>query len=89
MTCEQFNKKWENYLEPMHYGVDINIVEVLDYLDNEFQNLIKNKNFSYSQIKIKYGACRIYCKGVNPDIVQDIEIQINKILINFLNSFIL
>jgi hypothetical protein len=86
MTCTDFNEKWEKYLEPGHYGASIENKEVLEYLDNKFQTLTKNKNFTYSQIKIKYGSARFYCVGIDFDVIQDIEIEINKLLINLIST---
>lgn len=58
---KKFNSKWENYLIEGFYGLDIDNKEVIAYLDQEFQNEIKeNPNFTFKQIKIKIGFCRIY-----------------------------
>ena len=89
MICADFNEKWAKYLEPGHYGASIENKEVLEYLDNKVQTLTKNKNFTQTQIKIKYGSARFYCDGIDFDVIQDIEIEINKLLINFLTNIIL
>ena len=60
MTSEEFNEKYKDYLEERHYGLDINIPEIIEYLDDVFQDLIKIPGFKYSQIKIKYVDSRVY-----------------------------
>ena len=34
MTVNEFNKKYKDYLEEGHYGLDINIPSVVNYLDS-------------------------------------------------------
>lgn len=66
MTAKEFNEKYSKYLEPGHYGMDIFYPEVIDYLDREFEQEIKvNPEFSYSQIKVKFGTSRIYVNSKN------------------------
>ena len=60
MTTEEFDKKWEAYLEEGHYGLDINHPDVIEYLDQEFEKLSLIPGFSYSQIKEKFGMARVY-----------------------------
>lgn len=60
MNYEEFDKKYKNYLEEGHYGLDIYNEEVINYLDEIFQELIKFPNFQYSQIKKKFGMARCY-----------------------------
>ena len=61
MTAEEFNKKYISYLEEGHYGLDIDHPEVIEYLDREFDNEIeKNSEFQFSQIKMKFGSSRVY-----------------------------
>ena len=61
MTSKEFNEKYKDYLETGHYGLDIDIPTVVDYLDKEFEEFIKIKGFNYSQIKEKFNTCRFYC----------------------------
>ena len=64
MNMINFNEKYEKYLEKGHYGLDIYNEEVVEYLDKEFEKEIKvNPNFSYSQIKMKFGTARIYAES--------------------------
>lgn len=61
MTTEEFDKKYSSYLEEGHYGLAISHPEVITYLDKEFENEIeKNPEFQYSQIKMKFGSSRVY-----------------------------
>jgi len=60
MTADQFNEKYKAYLEEMHYGLDINIPSVVEYLDTVFQELTKIEGFQYSQIKLKFNTARVY-----------------------------
>ena len=70
MTSEEFNKKYATFLEKGHYGLAINDSNFIEWLDKEFQEFIKNPEFSYSQIKVKFGFGRFYAKGIsNSDII--------------------
>jgi len=60
MTSEQFNDKYKDYLEEGHYGLGIDIPEFTDWLDKKFQDFIKKPEFTYSQIKAKFGEGRFY-----------------------------
>ena len=40
-TNKEFNDKYKDYLEEGHYGLDINHLKVIEYLDSIFQDLIK------------------------------------------------
>lgn len=60
MTQEEFNKKYKDYLEEGHYGLDISYPSIVNYLDKIFQDLIKIPGFQYSQIKLKFNSCRFY-----------------------------
>jgi hypothetical protein len=60
MTTEEFNKKYKDYLEEGHYGLDISYPAVVEYLDKIFQDLIKIPGFKYSQIKLKFNSSRFY-----------------------------
>lgn len=64
MTCYEFDEKWKDYLEEGHYGLDIDSAAVIEYLDSEFEKEIKvNKDFSFSQLKLKFGMPRIYANS--------------------------
>ena len=68
MKTKEFNEKYKKYLEEGHYGLDIYIPEVVEYLDTEFESEIKtNQNFQYSQIKLKFGMARVYAESKKCD----------------------
>ena len=61
MTVEEFNKKYAQYLEKGHYGLDIDYPAVVEFLDELFEDhLTKMEGFTYAQIKMKYNFCRFY-----------------------------
>jgi hypothetical protein len=75
-----FNEKYKNYLEKGHYGLDINNLQVVKYLDEEFQELIKIPDFKYAQIKLKFGMGRFYCTNNVPfEKIREIENKITEL----------
>ena len=60
MTTNEFNEKYGEYLEEGHYGLDIAIPAVIEYLDEVFEGLVKVPGFKYTQIKLKFNMCRFY-----------------------------
>lgn len=87
MDYKEFNNKYKEYLEKGHYGLDINIPSVVEYLDGMFEDLINIPNFSYSQIKLKFNSARVY---MSPDVIDTnyIEKNINKLVKEYDESFI-
>ena len=79
MTCEEFNKKYKDYLEPRHYGLALDNSSAIEYLDKEFQELIKIPGFSYSQIKQKFNWFCFYCSNVTNEKVREIESKLKEI----------
>lgn len=79
MTAEQFNLKYNQYLEPRHYGLDVHDPEFIDWLDNKFQEFIKQPDFTYSQIKQKFGYGRFYCEGLTTDQIKEVEDKITSL----------
>lgn len=41
MKATEFNKKYEDFLEEGHYGLDIENPSVIEYLDKIFEGLTK------------------------------------------------
>jgi hypothetical protein len=77
MTAEEFNKKYSAYLEERHYGLDIDHPEVVDYLDKEFdKEIVKNPEFQFSQIKMKFGSSRVYTTS---DKISEWEAELDRI----------
>jgi hypothetical protein len=60
MNAEQFNQKYFEFLEEGHYGLDIDVPDIVEYLDRIFQELTRIPKFEYSQIKIKFDEGRFY-----------------------------
>jgi hypothetical protein len=78
MTSDEFNKKWEKYLEVGFYVLSIDHPEVINYIDNQFSKEIEtNPSFKYSQIKMKFNSVRVYADSDNTSIWED---EIDKIL---------
>jgi hypothetical protein len=79
MTIEEFNEKYENYLEEGHYGLDIGNPEFVEWLDGKFQEFIKKPGFTFSQIKAKFGMGRFYCEGLTDEEVREVEDKITNL----------
>ena len=79
MTTEEFNEKYKDYLEEGHYGLDLEKPEAIEYLDKEFEELVKLPHFSYSQIKSKFSSFRFYCEGVPKEKVDEITDRLMEI----------
>ena len=86
MTINEFNQKYKDYLEEGHYGLDINIPSVIEYLDSIFdKGLVTIPGFKYSQIKLKFNMARFYFDTDMPNpletiISNGIEEKINKLI---------
>jgi hypothetical protein len=87
MTTKEFNEKYKDYLEEGHYGLDINIPSVVEYLNNIFEyGLTFLPGFKYSQIKLKFGMARFYFdtdiqdKRIEAPIGNRIESEINRLV---------
>ena len=83
MTQEEFNKKYSKYLEKehklFHDGLSFDIPEFTEWLDEKFQEFIKEPNFNYSQIKVKFGMGRFYCEGLSNEQIFEIEDKITEL----------
>lgn len=83
MTVEQFNEKYEHFLEERHYGLDIDNEKVIAYLDEVFETeLTKIPGFTYSQIKLKFNSSRFYSTGLTTERESEIEKKINELVKN-------
>ena len=85
MTCEEFNNKWTDYKELGHYGLDINIPSVIEYLDEKFKELITIPDYKYTQIKLKFNTTRVYMYPKSID-TGEIELNIDKLVMDFENK---
>ena len=82
MTSEEFNEKYNDYLEEGHYGLDIENEEFIKWLDEKFQEFIKIPTFNYAQIKTKFGMGRFYCNGLTREQEKEVEDKITEIVKN-------
>ena len=80
LTAEEFNTKYKDYLEEGYYGLALRNSAVVDYLDEQFQELIKIPGFKYTQIKVKFDNVRFYCIGVESEKITEIENKIKELL---------
>lgn len=87
MTTKEFNQKYKDYLEEGHYGLDINIPSVVEYLDSIFENgLVNIDGFKYHQIKLKFNMARFYFdtdwknKSIEQMISNGVEKEINRLV---------
>jgi hypothetical protein len=79
MTPTEFNEKYKDFLEKGHYGLAVGDTEFINWLDGKFQKFIEIPNFSYSQIKSKFGMGRFYCEGLTDKQVREVEERISNI----------
>ena len=79
MTADQFNEKYNDYLDHGHYGLALDNSEAIAYLDNEFQEFIKDPDFSYSQIKSKCNSFRFYNTGLTEKQTREVEQKLKQI----------
>lgn len=79
MTSDEFNLKYKDYLEDGHYGLELEDEKIIEYLDNEFQELIKIPNFKYSQIKFKFNWFCFYADNLPKGKQQEVEDKIKEL----------
>lgn len=81
MTSYEFNNKWKHRLEKNHYGIALNSPEILKLVDETFTRWEQEyPDFTYSQIKYKFGTSAVYCDNVPYDETDKLEKQINNLL---------
>lgn len=76
MTAKEFNIKYQAFLKEGHYGLAVNSPEFVKWLDTKFEEFTKKPNFTYSQIKAKFGYGRFYCEGIDEKDVNEVEQRI-------------
>lgn len=79
MTAYEFNEKYKQYLEPRHYGCALEDERALKVLDWAFETWVKYEGFRYSQIKMKFNYCCLYCEGVPQDEVSSVSQTITEL----------
>lgn len=72
MTDQEFNEKYNNYLTDGYDGCNLNIAECIEWLDKVFEALILIPDFTYQQVKWKFGKARFYCENscINPYLIE-------------------
>lgn len=78
-TSDEFNEKYKDYIEEGFDGLEIENEKVVIFLDKMFENFIKIPDFSFSQIKVKFGTSRFYT-SLSTEITLAIEQQINELI---------
>lgn len=79
MTASDFNRKYSKYLEPRFYGCALEDEKALKVLDWAFETWKNYEGFSYSQIKMKFNFCCIYCTGVPQEEISSVANTITEI----------
>lgn len=80
MTCKEFNIKYKNYIKEDFIGLEIENQELINWLDDQFQEFIKVSGFQFSQIKTKFGKGRFYCEGLTIEQIIEVENYITNIM---------
>lgn len=81
MTADEFNEKWKDHLEKGHYGMAFDEIQIIELVDKAFTKLLEtHPNFTYTQIKEKFGSSRAYVYNVPDNFENDLELQINLLL---------
>jgi hypothetical protein len=96
MTAEEFNTKYDAYIERRSYtnkfaqpveqkfdGLEFDIPDVTKFLDSIFEDLTKIPGFTYSQIKLKFNTTRFYTNLKSTSLQFTIEKQIDKLVEKF------
>jgi len=79
MSCDAFNAKYQEYLEHRFEGLEFDVPEFTKWLDEKFQVFIQKEGFQYSQIKMKFGTGRFYCKGLTSEEITEVENKISEL----------
>jgi hypothetical protein len=80
MRIDEFNQKYEKQKEKGFYGLDIDIPEVIEFLDELFENVfLWVPGFEYAQIKLKFGRARFY-SSLPYKVNHMVEQEINRIV---------
>lgn len=81
MRIEQFDKKWTSRLEEGFDGLSIAKFGIVKLVDETFTRWEKQyPDFTYSQIKVKFGTSRVYCDNVPSGELEKLEQEINNLL---------
>ena len=79
MTRKEFNLKYKDYIEDRFEGLEIDIPELTDWLDDKFQEFIKIPGFRFAQIKAKFGYGRFYADNLSIEQLNEVESKITSL----------
>ena len=85
MTREEFNLKYKQWIPQGWSGLDFDVPQVTEYLDQVMQDLVLIPGFELHQIKMKFDWPRVYFttdfkdKALELAIAMRIQEDINKI----------
>ena len=86
MTREEFNHKYEQWIPQGWSGLDFDVEQVTEYLDQVMQDMIRIPGFELHQIKMKrdwprfYFATEFKDKGLELAIAVKVQERINTII---------
>ena len=86
MTQQEFNLKYKQWIPEGWSGLDFDVPQVTEYLDQVMQDLVLIPGFELHQIKMKWDWPRFYFatefkdKGLELAIAVKIQEQINAII---------
>ena len=86
MTREEFNAKYEQWIPQGWSGLDFDVEQVTEYLDQVMQDMIRIPGFELHQIKMKWDWPRFYFatefkdKGLELAIAVKVQERINTII---------
>ena len=79
MTSKEFNLKYKDYIEDRFEGLEIDIPELTNWLDDKFQEFIKIPGFQFAQIKSKFGYGRFYADNLSREQLSEVESKITSL----------
>ena len=86
MTREEFNLKYEQWIPQGWSGLDFDVEQATEYLDQVMQDMIRIPGFELHQIKMKWDWPRFYFatdfkdKGLELAIAVKVQERINTII---------
>ena len=86
MTREEFNHKYKQWIPEGWSGLDFDMPQVTEYLDQVMQDLVLIPGFELHQIKLKFNMARFYFetawkrKELEGGIMIKVEERINAII---------
>ena len=86
MTQQEFNHKYKQWIPQGWSGLDFDVPQVTEYLDQVMQDLVLIPGFELHQIKLKFNMARFYFetawkrKELEGGIMIKVEERINAII---------